>query len=237
MPVIDFVPVSLAILSLGIGIIMLLVNSQNKKRYTCKTVAKVIEVQKKYDITRQADMFTPIFEYTIDNKKYKNSGVYSNRSKYAPGDIVEVYYDPKNPDKIHVTNQFKNTNLAGGMFLATGFFVLVVPSLLDNAISTSSPLNMFEEISVPHFMGFATVLCFLLSILLFSRLESITKKYRKRTKGKIIDIKRQGNSGNTQSLLNPIVEFEVNGEKVTAQVPEGKAYLFNVIRRNCWYLL
>ncbi len=79
------------------------------------------------------DGYTPIYEYTVDGKKYRQKGKIKSSGDGAPkvGDTVSIRYNPNNPNDIHIGTESKFM-LGFGCFLIF-FGLLFIAFGLHNA--------------------------------------------------------------------------------------------------------
>lgn len=118
-----------------IGIIIL--NNRKKKELRCtsKTYGKVTDIvrHQSYDSDNgYSSSWYPIFEYTIGELKFiKESPYGSSHSKYAIGQTVEIYYNPKNYHEYYIPSDTLSKTLAT-IFTIVGIVAIllaIIPTL------------------------------------------------------------------------------------------------------------
>ena len=87
-----------------VGVIVILLGIRKKKRYSGRTVGKIIgvrESQETDDDGRTSYHYYPQFEYVVNGETYRGEGSTScsKPQKIQIGGEIEVIYDPKKPSK------------------------------------------------------------------------------------------------------------------------------------------
>ena len=87
-----------------LGIVLIIMHFNNKAKLTAEVTAKVIRVDSEleYDTDGfETRYYTPIIEYTADNKTYENrlSTRTTNSVEYKIGDSIVINYNPENPNE------------------------------------------------------------------------------------------------------------------------------------------
>jgi len=113
----------------GIGLIIygIVLNAQQKRleRKWVEELAEVCYVEAvkdeksffgKADITE----YNTYFIYTVDEVEYE--GVIKDVMEYEEGDLIDVLYNPENPQRYSVNRSADQAK--GGIFIIEGFFVL-----------------------------------------------------------------------------------------------------------------
>lgn len=102
--------------------------SQLNKRKNCNVLCSgtIVEVQRRTRKGRRR--FTPIYEFTAGGKHIRGDGDVlstTRRKKYQVGDIVEILYNPENPDEFRVPG--KNELLVLSiLFLILGICTIIM---------------------------------------------------------------------------------------------------------------
>ena len=87
-----------------VGVIVILLGIRKKKRYSGRTVGKIIgvrESQETDDDGRTSYHYYPQFEYVVNGETYRGEGStsYSKPQKIQIGGGIKVIYNPKNPSE------------------------------------------------------------------------------------------------------------------------------------------
>lgn len=123
-----------------IGIVML--QNKKKKQINCtsKTYGKIKDIVRHESYNSNDGGYTytwhPIFEYNIGELKFiKESSYGSSKSKYAIGQEIEVYYNPKDYNDYYIAGE--NTSKILGII----FFIVGVIAINIALFSTIITLN------------------------------------------------------------------------------------------------
>ena len=89
---------------IAVGVIVILLGIRKKKRYSGRTVGKIIgvrESQETDDDGRTSYHYYPQFEYVVNGQVYRGevSTGYSKPSKIDIGGEIKVIYNPKKPSE------------------------------------------------------------------------------------------------------------------------------------------
>lgn len=112
-----------------LGILLLI--SFLLSRIKCKTVTEAIVckiiVKKRYFRGRTIKEYTPVFEYSVNGKKYtyKADSSTRNSNKFFKGQTLNIYIDPKQPDAARYGSNAVYC-IAGIIFAAAGMFFLIL---------------------------------------------------------------------------------------------------------------
>ena len=119
----------IGIVLLVIGILLLFAFFMSRIR--CKTeteaiVSKII-VKKRYFRGRTLKDHIPVFEYSVNGKKYTYKADSSTRdpNKFFTGQNLNIYIDPKHPEKARYGSN-AGYCIAGIIFAAVGMFFLIL---------------------------------------------------------------------------------------------------------------
>ena len=90
---------------IAVGVIVILLGIRKKKRYSGRTVGKIIgvrESQETDDDGRTSYHYYPQFEYVVNGETYRGEGStsYSKPQKIQIGGEIEVIYDPKKTEQV-----------------------------------------------------------------------------------------------------------------------------------------
>lgn len=109
----------------------LLIISFLLSRIRCKTkteavITKIIE-KKRYYRGRTIKECTPVFTYTIDNKKYTEKADFStlNSKKFSVGQKINVFIDVNHPEKVRFGSNI-GFCIAGIVFALLGIFIVIL---------------------------------------------------------------------------------------------------------------
>ena len=89
---------------IAVGVIVILLGIRKKKRYSGRTVGKIIgvrESQETDDDGRTSYHYYPQFEYVVNGETYRGEGStsYSKPQKIQIGGGIKVIYNPKKPSE------------------------------------------------------------------------------------------------------------------------------------------
>ena len=87
-----------------VGVIVILLGIRKKKRYSGRTVGKIIGVRESQETDDEGFnqyYYYPQFEYVVNGQVYRGEGStsYSKPQKIQIGGGIKVIYNPKNPSK------------------------------------------------------------------------------------------------------------------------------------------
>ena len=87
-----------------IGVIVILLGIRKKKRYSGRTVGKIIGVRESQETDDEGFnhyFYYPQFEYVVNGQIYRGEGNkgYSKSNKIQIGGNIKVYYNPQNPNE------------------------------------------------------------------------------------------------------------------------------------------
>ena len=105
-------------------------NRKKKERIcTSQTYGKVVDLVRRE--SRDSDgnysaSWHPVFEYHIGGSTFlKESNFGRSQAKFAIGQIVDIYYDPENPNQFYVPEETL-PNTLGTIFAAVGIVAILV---------------------------------------------------------------------------------------------------------------
>ena len=112
-----------------VGVIVILLGIRKKKRYSGRTVGKIIgvrESQETDDDGRTSYHYYPQFEYVVNGETYRGEGStsYSKPQKIQIGGEIEVIYDPKKPSKYFTRGGGLILPFLGAMLIILGIIFL-----------------------------------------------------------------------------------------------------------------
>ena len=103
------------------------------ERCTAVTQATVVENVKK---SSSSKTYAPVFEYKGNGKIYRQTGsVYEKPARYKVGEVVELHYNPFDPEEYYVDKTFWIVILVmgtvGGSFTLVGIICLAAKSKVN----------------------------------------------------------------------------------------------------------
>ena len=89
---------------IAVGVIVILLGIRKKKRYSGRTVGKIIGVRESYETDDEGFnhyIYSPQFEYVVNGQIYRGEGNkgYSKSNKIQIGGNIKVYYNPQKPNE------------------------------------------------------------------------------------------------------------------------------------------
>ena len=89
---------------IAVGVIVILLGIRKKKRYSGRTVGKIIGVRESQETDDEGFnhyFYYPQFEYVVNGQIYRGEGNkgYSKSNKIQIGGGIKVIYNPKNPSE------------------------------------------------------------------------------------------------------------------------------------------
>lgn len=120
----------LAIVLFAIMGIVLFSMHRSYERCTATTEAIVIQnVSRSSSSKKSSGTYAPVFAYVVDGHKYtKQSHMYENPARHKVGEVVELHYNPDDPEEYYVDKQdwFIITlfGVLGGVFALIGTICL-----------------------------------------------------------------------------------------------------------------
>ena len=114
---------------IAVGVIVILLGIRKKKRYSGRTVGKIIgvrESQETDDDGRTSYHYYPQFEYVVNGETYRGEGStsYSKPQKIQIGGGIEVVYDPNEPSKCFTKGGGFILPFIGAMLIILGVIFL-----------------------------------------------------------------------------------------------------------------
>ena len=114
---------------IAVGVIVILLGIRKKKRYSGRTVGKIIgvrESQETDDDGRTSYHYYPQFEYVVNGQTYRGEGStsYSKPQKIQIGGGIEVVYDPNEPSKCFTKGGGFILPFIGAMLIILGVIFL-----------------------------------------------------------------------------------------------------------------
>ena len=118
---------------IAVGVIVILLGIRKKKRYSGRTVGKIIgvrESQETDDDGRTSYHYYPQFEYVVNGETYRGEGStsYSKPQKIQIGGGIEVVYDPNEPSKCFTKGGGFILPFIGAMLIILGVIFLTSTS-------------------------------------------------------------------------------------------------------------
>ena len=114
---------------IAVGVIVILLGIRKKKRYSGRTVGKIIgvrESQETDDDGRTSYHYYPQFEYVVNGETYRGEGStsYSKPQKIQIGGETKKKYDPKKPSKYFTRGGGLLLPFLGAMLIILGVIFL-----------------------------------------------------------------------------------------------------------------
>ena len=113
---------------IAVGVIVILLGIRKKKRYSGRTVGKIIGVRESQETDDEGFnhyFYYPQFEYVVNGQIYRGEGNkgYSKSNKIQIGGNIKVYYNPQKPNE--------NFTKGGGFILPfIGIMLIIVGVIL-----------------------------------------------------------------------------------------------------------
>lgn len=117
----------IVILTIGTLLIFAFLMSRIRCRTKTEAIVSKIIVKKRYFRGRTLKDYTPVFEYSVNGKKYtyKADSSTRNSNKFFKGQTLNIYIDPKQPDAARYGSNAVYC-IAGCIFAAVGIFFLIL---------------------------------------------------------------------------------------------------------------
>ena len=114
---------------IAVGVIVILLGIRKKKRYSGRTVGKIIgvrESQETDDDGRTSYHYYPQFEYVVNGQVYRGEGStsYSKPQKIQIGGGIKVIYNPKKPSECFTKGGGFILPFIGAMLIILGVIFL-----------------------------------------------------------------------------------------------------------------
>ena len=115
---------------IAVGVIVILLGIRKKKRYSGRTVGKIIgvrESQETDDDGRTSYHYYPQFEYVVNGETYRGEGStsYSKPQKIQIGGGIKVIYNPKKPSECFTKGGGFILPFIGIMLIIVGVIFLI----------------------------------------------------------------------------------------------------------------
>ena len=120
----------LGIACVVIGIFILISHFNAQKTQTAETTATIIRIDSEVEMDSDGfdtRYYSPVIEYTVDNKKYETrlpDSRTTNSAEYKEGETVTIQYNPDNPNEIS-TKGNKGGFFGGIFFIVCGLIITV----------------------------------------------------------------------------------------------------------------
>ena len=114
---------------IAVGVIVILLGIRKKKRYSGRTVGKIIGVRESKETDDEGFnhyYYYPQFEYVVNGETYRGEGSTScsKPQKIQIGGEIEVIYDPKKPSKYFTRGGGLILPFLGAMLIILGVIFL-----------------------------------------------------------------------------------------------------------------
>ena len=111
-----------------VGVIVILLGIRKKRRYSGRTVGKIIGVRESKETDDEGfnHYYYPQFEYVVNGQTYRGEGStsYSKPQKIQIGGGIEVVYDPNEPSKCFTKGGGFILPFIGAMLIILGVIFL-----------------------------------------------------------------------------------------------------------------
>lgn len=121
-----WIGIILCLIFVIVGIILLVVRNNEKKRCTEPVTALIIENQTVVSTSRshghvhKSTSYAPVFQYTYNGQEYKiKSNTSSNPPVFTEGEQTEIFINPLDPADIYVPKD-KTIIIISAVFIAIG---------------------------------------------------------------------------------------------------------------------
>lgn len=117
----------IVILTIGTLLIFAFLMSRIRCRTETEAIVSKIIVKKRYFRGRTLKDYTPVFEYSVNGKKYtyKADSSTRNPNKFFKGQYLNVFLDPRHPETARYGSNAVYC-IAGCIFAAVGIFFLIL---------------------------------------------------------------------------------------------------------------
>lgn len=133
--------ISLFLLFIGLifsitGSVMLYSSQKMKLMCTEKVSAVITDIEKssnrsltphKTNGSTYKTMNIPVFTYTVNGNEYTQSSSFNtNTNTYNVGDVMDIYYNPDNPNQIFVESNSSGSFFICALFIGVGLLITVI---------------------------------------------------------------------------------------------------------------
>lgn len=135
--------ISLFLLFIGLifsitGSVMLYSSQKMKLICTEKVSAVITDIEKssnrsltphKTNGSTYKTMNIPVFTYTVNGNEYTQSSSFNtntNTNTYNVGDVMDIYYNPDNPNQIFVESNSSGSFFICALFIGVGLLITVI---------------------------------------------------------------------------------------------------------------
>ena len=117
----------IVILTIGTLLIFAFLMSRIRCRTKTEAIVSKIIVKKRYFRGRTLKDYTPVFEYSVNGKKYTYRADSSTRNpnKFFKGQYLNIFLDPRHPETARYGSNAVYC-IAGCIFAAVGIFFLIL---------------------------------------------------------------------------------------------------------------